>query len=197
LTVVGANGDRTLSGSDVRRALGLRSTWFQIGMLGLTPPAAPVVFGTEAKLAGVVRGLARVTLESRAYGGQWKRLAPLVPKNGQISPTLSPKVSTDYRLSTGPIRSGAVRLVVAPLVRIFVSSGRLSVTGLARPVLPGSTVQIQKLSQAGWTTLARTKTGSNGDFSASADVTAGAYRARVVAGRGFAPGVSRVLKVAG
>lgn len=196
VTVVGLNGERTLSGSDVRRALGLRSTWFQIGMLGLTPPAAPVVFGSQAKLAGIARGLSRVTLDSRPYGGQWKPLAPLVPKNGQIAATLSPKVSTDYRLSAGGIRSGAVQLAVAPFVRIFVSGDRLSLTGLARPVLSGSAVQVQKLAQTGWTTVARTKTGADGSFSADLEVTPGAYRARVVAGRGFAPGLSKVLKVA-
>src|SRR5919198_4190105 len=195
LTVVGSDGQRTLTGAAVRRALGLRSTWFQIGMLSLTPPTAPVVFGSQAKLTGFARGLARVTLESRPYGGRWKPLAPLVPKNGQITATLSPKISTEYRLSSGDIRSGTVRLSVAPLVRIFVSADRFSLSGLARPVLGNSTVQIQKLAQAGWTTLARTKTGANGDFSANVDVTPGVYRARVVPGRGFAPGVSKVLKV--
>jgi stage II sporulation protein D len=195
LTVVGENGERTLTGSTVRRALGLRSTWFQIGMLSLTPPAAPVVFGSRAKLTGLARGLPRVMLESRPYGGQWKALAPLVSRSGQVAATLSPKVSTEYRLSSGEIRSGTVRLSVVPLVRISVSADRLSLTGLARPVLGGSAVQIQKLAQNGWTTVARTKTGANGDFSAQVDVTAGAYRARVVPGRGFAPGVSRVLRV--
>src|SRR5919201_1910879 len=195
LTVVGSGGERTLTGAAVRRALGLRSTWFQIGMLSLTPPAAPVVFGSKAALAGLARGLSRVTLESRPYGGQWKALAPLVPKNGRVAATLAPKTSTDYRLSSGDIRSGAVRLSVAPLVRIFVSADRFSLKGLARPVIGNSTVQIQKLAQAGWTTLARTKTGANGDFSANVDVTPGVYRARVVPGRGFAPGISKVLKV--
>ena len=195
LTVVGANGERMLRGSDVRRALGLRSTWFQIGLLGLTPPSAPVVFGTQAKLTGLARGVARVTLESRPYGGQWKPFAPLVPKNGQITATLSPKVSTAYRLSVAPIRSSAVQLTVAPLVRLFVSDDRLAVRGLARPVLSGSAVQIQKLAQTGWITVAATRTGVNGDFSATVEVTPGAYRARVVPGRGFAAGVSKVVKV--
>src|ERR671936_738950 len=103
LTVVGANGERTLGGSDVRRALGLRSTWFQIGLLGLTPPAAPMVFGSQAKLAGLARGVPRVTLEARAHGGQWKPFAPLVPKSGQISGAVSPKGSTDYRLASGAV----------------------------------------------------------------------------------------------
>src|SRR5919204_577316 len=92
LTVVGANGERTLRGSDVRHAPGLRSTWFQIGLLGLTPPAAPVVFGSQAKLAGLARGVPRVTLEARAYEGQWKPFAPLVPKSGQVGVTVAPKI---------------------------------------------------------------------------------------------------------
>jgi stage II sporulation protein D len=197
LTVVGANGERTLGGSDVRRALGLRSTWFQIGLLGLTPPAAPMVFGSQAKLAGLARGVPRVTLEARAHGGQWKPFAPLVPKSGQVGVTVSPKISTDYRLATGEIRSGSVHLAVAPRVRMFISADRLSLTGLARPVLARSAVQIQKLATSGWTTLLRTKTGAKGDFSANLDITPGVYRARVVPGRGFVPGVSRVMKVTG
>jgi hypothetical protein len=154
-----------------------------------------VVFGSPAKLGGTARGVARVMLELRPYGGQWKVLAPLSPKGGQVGATVAPKVSTAYRLSAGPIHSGAVQLSVAPLVRIFVSADRLSVTGLARPVLSGSSVQIQKLGQNGWITLARTTTGADGDFAADVQITSGSYRARVVPGRGFVPGVSRVLKV--
>jgi hypothetical protein len=62
-------------------------------------------------------------------------------------------------------------------------------------VLSGSAVQVQKLAQNGWTTVARTRTDAKGDFSANLELTPGAYRARVVPGRGFAPGVSKVLKV--
>ena len=52
LTVIGTKGVRTITGSAARAALGMRSTWFTIGMLNLTPPAAPVVFGASARLAG-------------------------------------------------------------------------------------------------------------------------------------------------
>jgi stage II sporulation protein D len=195
LTLVGANGERRVTGSAVRSALGLRSTWFRIGMLSLSPPAAPLVFGLQAQLAGVVRGLPKVTLESRPYGERWKPLAPLVPANGQVTATVSPKISTDYRLSTGQIRSGVVRLRVAPLVRLFPPGDRQSLTGLARPVLPGAAVQVQRLGQSGWTTAARTTVGANGSFTAKIELTPGTYRARVIAGKGFAAGVSKVLKV--
>lgn len=195
LTLIGTKGDRTISGSDARRALGMRSTWFTIGMLSLTPPAAPVVFGAQARLAGFARGLGKVTLEARPYGGQWKPLAPLTSRSGQVVATLSPKVSTDYRLSTGEIRSGAVRLFVAPFVRIAASSDRLAITGLARPLLPNASVQIQRLVGGTWTTVARTTIGSDGTFSGGVELTPGAYRGRVVSGKGFAIGLSKVLTV--
>jgi stage II sporulation protein D len=72
LTLVGSKGERTVSGSKVRVALGLRSTWFTIGMLSLTRRTKPVPYGTQVRLAGIARGVPRVTLESRPYGGLWK-----------------------------------------------------------------------------------------------------------------------------
>jgi hypothetical protein len=146
-------------------------------------------------MAGVARGVGRVTLESRPYGGQWKPLAPLTSRSGQVGATLSPKVSTDYRLSTGQIRSGIVRLSVAPFVRITPSGDRLSLTGLARPLLPGAIVQLQRQSAGSWTTVTRTTVNADGTFSGDVEVTPGAYRARVVAGKGFAVGLSKVLTV--
>jgi stage II sporulation protein D len=195
LTLIGSGGDRTISGSDARRALGMRSTWFTIGMLNLTAPAAPVVFGAQARLAGLARGVGKVTLESRPYGGQWKPLAPLTSRSGQVAATLSPKVTTDYRLSMGEIRSGVVRLSVAPFVRIAVSNDRMSMTGLARPLLPNAPVQVQRLEGSTWTTVVRTTIGSDGTFIGDVELTPGTYRARVVAGKGFAIGLSKVLKV--
>jgi stage II sporulation protein D len=195
LTLIGSGGDRTISGSAARSALGMRSTWFTIGMLNLTAPAAPVVFGSQARLAGLARGVGKVTLESRPYGGQWKPLAPLTSRSGQVAATLSPKVTTDYRLSMGEIRSGVVRLSVAPFVRIAVSTDRMSMTGLARPLLPNAPVQVQRLEGSTWTTVSRTTIGDDGTFIGDVELTPGTYRARVVAGKGFAIGLSKVLKV--
>ena len=195
LTLIGSGGDRTISGSTARAALGMRSTWFTIGMLNLTAPAAPVVFGAQARLAGLARGVGKATLESRPYGGQWKPLAPLTSRNGQVAATLSPKVTTDYRLSMGEIRSGVVRLSVAPFVRIAVSSDHMSVTGLAHPLIPNAPVQVQRLEGSTWTTVARTTIGADGTFIGDVELTPGTYRARVVADKGFAIGLSKVLKV--
>jgi hypothetical protein len=195
LTVIGTKGERTITGAAARAALGMRSTWFTIGMLNLTPPTAPVVFGASTRLAGLARGVRKVTLESRPYGGQWKPLAPLTSRSGQVAATLSPKVTTDYRLSTGTIRSGVVRLSVAPFVRIAPSSDRLSLSGLARPGVPNAAVQLQRLTGGSWATVARTTVNADGTFSGDVELTPGAYRARVVAGKGFAIGLSKVLTV--
>jgi len=196
LTVVGAKGDRTIAGDNVRRALGLRSTWFRIGLLSLTPPAQAAVFGTKTRLAGVARGMSKVTLESRPYGGQqWKPVGPLISRKGVVGATLSPSVSTDYRLSTGTLRSGIVHLSVAPMVRIAFSADRLAVTGTVKPLLPNAAVQVQRLDAGVWTTIARTTTGADGSFSANVQLTTGTYRARVLAGRGYAIGLSKVLEV--
>jgi stage II sporulation protein D len=195
LTLVGSKGERAMTGEKARRALGLRSTWFTIGMLSLTPRSAPVLYGTQVSLAGVARGVQRVTLESRPYAGQWKQLAPLKSRGGRVAATLAPKVTTDYRISTGLIRSGVVRLAVAPSVRLAAVADRTRITGVVKPLLPGASVQVQRQSGGAWTTVGRTTVGSNGTFSASVNVSPGTYRARVVARNGFAVGVSAVLQV--
>ena len=89
----------------------------------------------------------------------------------------------------------SVRLSVAPFVRIAVSNDRMSMTGLARPLLPNAPVQVQRLEGSTWTTVARTTIGSDGTFIGDVELTPGTYRARVVAGKGFAIGLSKVLKV--
>jgi SpoIID/LytB domain protein len=196
LTLVGSKGERTVSGSTVRAALGLRSTWFTFGMLSLTPPARPLAYGTKTRLAGIARGVPRVSLETRSYGGtDWKALAPLKSRSGRVAATLSPKVTTDYRISAGLIRSGVVRLGVAPSVRIAPAANRASVTGLVKPLLPGAAVQVQRQAHGSWTTVARTTVGSDGSFTARVALKPGSYRARVVAGKGFAVGLSDPLQV--
>jgi len=196
LTLIGSKGDRTVSGSSVRAALGLRSTWFTIGTLSLTQPGRTVEYGTQTRLTGLARGIPRVTLESRPYGGEWKTLAVLKSRGGKVTATLSPKVTTDYRISSGIARSAVVRMSVAPSVRLTASSDRTAVTGLVKPLLPGAAVQVQRQGNGGtWTTVSTASVTADGAFEASVDLSPGNYRARVVAGKGFAAGLSPVLTV--
>jgi stage II sporulation protein D len=193
--LVGSKGVRTIAGEAVRRRLGLRSTWFTIGTLSLEPPAKVLTYGSTVKLNGYSRGIPRVTLDSRPYGGTWKPLATLRARGGRVAATLSPKVTTDYRLSSGFVRSGVVRLSVAPSVQLSAGSDRTSVSGVVKPLLPDAPVQVQRQAADGWKTIAATTVTSQGAFTASVHLTPGTYRARVVAGKGYAAGVSPVLTV--
>jgi SpoIID/LytB domain protein len=195
VTLVGSKGDRTIKGEAVRRALGLRSTWFTIGTLSLDPPGKPLTYGGTVKLTGYSRGIPRVTLESRPYGGTWKSLGALRSRGGRVTATLSPKVTTDYRISSGFVRSGVVRLAVAPAVRLSPGADRTSVNGVVKPLLPDALVQVQRQAGTTWKTVATTTVTSYGAFTASLDLAPGTYRARVVAGKGYAAGISPVLTV--
>jgi hypothetical protein len=85
---------------------------------------------------------------------------------------------------------------VAPSVRLTASSDRTAVTGLVKPLLPGAPVQVQRQGANGtWTTVSTANVTADGAFEASVNLTPGSYRARVLAGKGFAAGLSPVLTV--
>ena len=195
ITFVGTRGERTATGAAVRTALGLRSTWFHLGLLSLSSPGGNVVSGSSATLSGVARGVPRVRLESRTYGGTWKRGARLTVRNGVVTVTVRPTVTTDYRIESGGFRSASVRISVAPLVQLAAGADGVSVNGTVRPVLPGAAVQVQRLNAGGWDTIAQTTVASDGTYSATLDLSSGSYRARVTAGHGFAIGLSDTLVV--
>ena len=195
LTFTGTKGTKTVKGSSVRSVLGLRSTWFRLGLLNLTNPTGAIVYGSKLKLAGTARGVRKITLESRVYGGKWKRVGPLVAKSGVLGPRVAPKVTTDYRLQSGGFRSGVVRVAVAPLVQLAAGADAVSVTGTARPAMTGATVQVQRLGASGWETVSSTTTDAQGAFAASVNLTPGSYRARVALGHGFAIGLSGTMTV--
>jgi stage II sporulation protein D len=195
ITFVGRRGERTVTGSAVRAALGLRSTWFRLGLLSLTGPRSPVVFGSPARLSGAARGVRTVTLEARGYGSAWRAAGRLRVVNGAVSSSVRPGLTTDYRLQSGGFRSGVVRVTVAPLVQLSAGADGLSVSGSARPVLPGASVEVQRLESGTWGTVATTAIDSNGLFAAQVELRPGSYRVRVIPGRGFAIGISETMVV--
>jgi stage II sporulation protein D len=114
LTAVGPSVQTEVKGGDVRRLLGLRSTWFRVGMLALARPEAPLEPGHQLTLPGIARGLAGVTLEQRAAGSPWAPLAKVKPNAaGAVAVAVKPDVTTQYRLAAGTARSEVVRVVVA------------------------------------------------------------------------------------
>jgi SpoIID/LytB domain protein len=185
----------TALGTDVRRALGLRSTWFNIGTLALAHPMKPAVFGGKLALTGVAKGLGKVTLEERSAGGPWKPLRTLAARaDGTFAAGVRPQVTSFYRLTAGDARSGIVRVAVAPFVRLASRAAGTEVHGVVRPLLPGARVEIQRLGPFTWTTVARTTVNEEGKFEVAVLLAPGSYRARVSPGRGLAPGTSAVLE---
>jgi stage II sporulation protein D len=196
VTAIGTRGQSTVTGADVRQALGLRSTWFRISLLALTAPTGPATFNTDLTLSGVARGLAAVTLEFKPLRRAWRAAATgRADANGRVSITVRPRETGDYRLISRSTRSQPVRVNVAPYVRFYGLPDSTTLRGYARPVLPGAAVALQRFEGVGWQNVAQTTVDARGDFQAQVELVPGEYRARVSPGRGFVPGVTPVLRV--
>jgi SpoIID/LytB domain protein len=196
VTAIGSQGDSTMTGSDLRSALNLRSTWFRIGVLSLATPQAPVTYGKNVALSGVARRLPSVRLDQRQPGTPWQQVRPISPgPGGSVNVSAKPRVPTDYRLVSGAARSAIAHVSVAPLVRFRGMPDASTLRGFARPVFPGGSVAFQRFDGARWKTIARATIDQSGDFQAHVTLTPGQYRARLAPGRGFVPGVSPTLTV--
>lgn len=198
LVLVGPDGAETaIPASTVRAKLGLRSTWFSAGVLGLTPPARRVLtFGSRLVLAGIARGLTDVVLEQRPLGGIWERAALVVSAgDGSFSLSVKPTLTTDYRLVSGKITLAPLRILVAPLVRLETPRVQTALGGTVRPVLPGTSVIVQRQAGTRWVRAASATVGEDGRFEAALELVPGTYRARIAPGGGYAVGVSPVLNV--
>jgi stage II sporulation protein D len=162
----------TVQATTLRGAIGLRSTWFTVGLLSLTPPqpVAPITYGSKVTLAGVVRGFAGVTLEQKPLGTDWSTVRTMTTGTAQVSPT----ITTDYRLATTSVAAGSIRVKVMPALTLasVVSAG---VTGAEQPVLMGVTVDIEQQNpDLTWTPVASGLVEADGTFNVPAALTAGA-----------------------
>jgi stage II sporulation protein D len=198
LVAVVEDGERTLSGAQARTRLGLRSTWFKVGVLALTKPLRPTAYGAALKLSGVARGLGAVTLERRALGTTvWEPAGkPTVGKGGAFALSLKAQASAEYRLAAGAARTPPVRALVAPALKLHAPTAPTALRGVARPVLAGAKVAIQRREDTGaWSTVSTAAVDEKGAFEAQLQLEPGTYRARFAPGRGFAVGFSPVLEV--
>jgi hypothetical protein len=186
----------TITATKLRAAVGLRSTWFTVGVLALTPPApnGVVTYGTEVQLGGSIRGVSGVTLEQRPLGGSWQPVAPVAA--GSVRLLEKPASTTDYRLATPTAAAGSVRIRVAPEVTVT-SVASTGVTGSVQPALPGASVEIQQQQpDLTWTSVATGTVAEDGSFDIPAALTAGGtYRVTVTA-TGYATGTSPTQVVA-
>ena len=196
LNVIGTKGTLAVPGAVLRTKMGLRSTWFSVGVLSLAGPTQTVVFGGRAKLIGVARGLTQAVLQQR-QAGTWTDVSSVkADKDGTVSVLVKPSVTTQYRLASGKVLAASVRVPVAPLTRFYPVRTQTQLRGYVRPgSLAGTNVLIQKQQGAAWPTVAQTTVGADGDFVAALQLTTGIYRARVNSGHGFVVGFSPVVQV--
>jgi stage II sporulation protein D len=186
----GSKGQATATGSQVRSTLGLRSTWFQVGVLALGAPAAPLTYGSGTALTGTARGCTSVELQQLDPGVGWKTVSTLTPRGGAIAPKIKPAQSSQFRLVVGTIASDPVAVAVAPSVRLHAPADLSGFWGTVKPRTPGTTVTVQRQAGPAWRAVASVKTTAQGRFTVSRAVTPGTYRAKVAA-KGFAPGFSK------
>jgi stage II sporulation protein D len=104
----------TVGGARIASALGLRSTWFSVGVLSLQPPAPnPVVApGRRVTLTGVVRGVRGVVVQRAGAGKDWTQFRS-ISSSGAFRFSVKPKVTTRYRLATANDAAAPVRIRVS------------------------------------------------------------------------------------
>ncbi len=196
-TAVGPLGSVVVSGADLRRLLGLRSTWFQVGLLTLERPYGPVTYGNAVTIAGLARNTGDpVALEQRIGTPFWSPSTPVQPDaSGAFSIAIKPTATLELRLTAGTTKAPALRVPVAPLVRLGAPTDRTTLRGTTKPVVPGGSVQIQRLDGTLWTDVAQAVVDDQGAFAATLDLVAGTYRARYAPGGGLVAGLSAQLQV--
>jgi stage II sporulation protein D len=115
VVAVGRAGETTVAAGDVRRALGLRSTWIKVGVLALSRPVGEVPPGTTVTLTGRVSRVEDPALEQRVPGSDWEPGPALsVGGDGTFAVEVAPAETTQYRLVAGTVRSAILRVIVVP-----------------------------------------------------------------------------------
>jgi SpoIID/LytB domain protein len=193
LRAIGAGGEKDFTGDEIRTQLGLRSTWFIVGVLSLDPqPATTLAYGTPFALTGIARDLGNVELEQRTAGTDaWVANRSVEPgDDGSYSVTVKAAGPAEYRVSTDSATTPSTKVVVAPLLTLKASADLTKLRGVVKPVLPGASVQIQQVVRGRWTTMAKVLPTRAGRFAFAPSAPGGFYRARVVPGGGWAVGLT-------
>jgi stage II sporulation protein D len=195
VTAVGTSGTETLTGAEVQGDLGLRSTWFELGWLSLTPPPGPVPAGATLTLSGTARGLAGVTLESRRVpDGVWQPFGPLTPAaTGAFTVQVSPKGPTWYRLASGGLRAALIRVDTGGTLTATV--GTDAVTGAVSSQAAGAAIFLDRRQGRAWITVSTATAGADGTFAFRPLPAPGTYRVRCTQGHGLSQSASSVLTI--
>jgi stage II sporulation protein D len=105
---------RTLTAATFSSTLGLRSTYFTIGVASLKRPTSHTLPGQPVTLSGFLRDLTGVVLQKRSPAGGWVRAKRLVAANdGRFLATVRPQQTTAYRLVVDHVAGPAVTASVS------------------------------------------------------------------------------------
>jgi stage II sporulation protein D len=196
LVAVSPLGELAVPGTLVRQLLGLQSTWFRVGVMILSRPLGAVTYGSGVRLSGLARGISAASLEERVGDAAWEAIAKLsAARDGSFATLVSPHVTTTYRIAGAVATSEALRVPVAPSVRLLPAATATELRGTVRPILPNAIVQIQRQNGAAWSTVATARVDPTGAYRAALRLTTGTYRALVSPGRGLVTGLSAPLRV--
>jgi stage II sporulation protein D len=192
---VGSAGSATFSGATMRARLGLRSTWFTIGVLRLRG-GGTIDKGERKTLAGFTRNVGSVTLQRRPSGETaWTTVKSV---SGAFRARVRPGVTTFYRLASPSGTTAAVRVAVRSQLRFAAEQAPGALAGVAIAAGEGQAIQVQRREDGRWTTVGTAVVRPGGSWTARFDVTPGVYRAYVAPGRGEPVATSpRVTIVAG
>ena len=185
----------TVTGNQLRTALGLRSSWFTPALLELLPARKTMTFGGAVSLTGEVHGADGLSLEAKPTGLGWAAAGDVtLDSTGGFSTVVNPQVTTWYRLVWGDARVGLARITVA--ARVTATLGSVGMRGTVKPAGAGTPVQLQQKQADGtWQTVSSTTTDASSGFVFSGTFDPGTYRVRALPGRGVGAGVSAPLVV--
>jgi SpoIID/LytB domain protein len=188
-------GQQNLSGSQLRDELGLRSTFFSVGVLALDKPSKPLVYGVGSPLSGIARAISRPRIE-RLNGGKWVLAAPVDREpNGTFTVPIKATAKASYRVAGSGAASAPVTVGVSAYVKLDPAASSSSLSGRARPIVEGAPVTIQRNSGSGWTNVATAALDATGHFSVDLTVQPASYRARYAPRHGVLAGISPILRV--
>ena len=98
----------TVTSSEFRALLELRSTWFASALLSLQPQAKTVTYGGAVSLTGFARGADSVGLEAKSAASDWAPAGELIlDADGSFATVVKPLAATQYRLSWQAVRGRA------------------------------------------------------------------------------------------
>jgi stage II sporulation protein D len=182
-------GSRRIDGDTFRHDLGLASTWFEIGELGIEPSRERVVYGGEVRLTLHADGVGAAHLQRRIAFGKWKTLATV---NGARTVTVEPQAATLYRLETTSVRGPVVSVAVAPQLAVE-PTGAEQLSGDVEPVVR-SAVTVMREVGASWKVVAHPQVDPSGHFNAPLKLKPGMYRV-TIAGDGRYADTTAKLRV--